>query len=56
MVPEIRSETDIFSHFLPFNPHNDPENPNFEKMKQLTGDIIFLHTCTINEHHMMYDS
>ena len=58
MVPEIRSETDrIFSHSGPFFAHlppNDSENQNFETMKKMPGDIIFLHMCTINEDLMIY--
>ena len=60
MVPEICRATDrIFSHFGPFFallPPNNPENPNFEKMKKTPGDIIILHKCTTNDNHMMYDS
>ena len=41
-------------HFLPFYSNENPENQNFEKMKQTPGDII-LHMCTINDNHMMYD-
>ena len=36
-----------FSHFgpfLPFDPPNNPENQNFEKMKKIPGDII-IYTC-----------
>ena len=46
----------VLGHFLPFNPHNDPKNQNFEKMKKIPGDIILLHMCIINEDHMKYDS
>ena len=49
----------IFCHFEPFfalSPPNNPENQNFEEMKQIPGDIIILHLCTINETHMMYAS
>ena len=42
--------------FCPFYPPNNPENQNFEKMKETPGDIIILHMSTINENHMMYDS
>ena len=47
-----------FFHFLPFHtsPPNNPENPNFEKMKQKPGDIIILHKCTINDNHMIHGS
>ena len=58
MVPEIQSMTDrIFCHldcFLPFYPHNNPKNQHFEKLKRLSGVIIILHMCTINDIHMMY--
>ena len=37
-------------------PSKNPKNPNFEKMRQLPGDIIILHMCTINDNHMMYGS
>ena len=60
MVPEIWSQTDrIFCHFGPFFtliPSNDSENQNFEKLKGMTGDIIILHMCIINDNHMMYGS
>ena len=52
-------QTDFFvilGYFLPFLPPNNPENQNFEKMKETPGDIIILHMSTINENHMMYDS
>ena len=47
MVPEKQSATDrIFCHFGPFffllTPLNCPKNQNFEKMKKMPGDIIFL--------------
>ena len=60
MVPEIWSATNtIFCHFRLFfalYPPNNPENQNFEKSKKITGDIITLHMCIINENHMMYGS
>ena len=34
----------------------DPENENFEKMKNTPEDIIILQMCTKNESHMMYGS
>ena len=36
--------------------HSNPENHNFEKMKQAPGDAIILHMCTKNHNHMMYAS
>ena len=39
---------------MPFYPHTDPENQNFEKMKKTPGDIIILQMSTINDSHMMY--
>ena len=39
MVPEIRSERQNLCYFCPFNPNN-LENQNFEKMKQVCGDVI----------------
>ena len=60
MVLEIWSAADkMFCHldrFLPIYPTHNPKNQNFEKMKKITGDIIILHMCTINENHMMYGS
>ena len=49
-VPEIQSETEFFAtlaHFLPCypSPPNNPENQNFEKMKQTSGDVIILNLC-----------
>ena len=49
----------IFCHFgpfLPFYPSNNLKNQKFEKMKNTPKDIIILHTCTINDNHMMYGS
>ena len=46
----------ILDNFLPFYPTNNPENQNFEKMKNKPRYIIILHKCTINENHMMYGS
>ena len=46
----------ILGHFLHFYLPNNPENQNFEKIKQTPGDIIILHKCTINDNHMMYGS
>ena len=60
MVPEISSTTDkFFCHFGPFftlSPPNNPKNQNFEKMNKISGDIIILHRCTINDNHMMHGS
>ena len=36
----------ILSHFLPFDPPNNPKNQNFENMKKASGDVIILHMCT----------
>ena len=46
----------ILDHFLPFTPSNNPENENFEKMKNIPGDIITLYTCTRNKNHILYGS
>ena len=63
MAPEIWSVTNIiFSDFglylalLLLHPLNGPENQNFKKLKKVLGDIIILHTCTINNNPMMYGS
>ena len=66
MVPEIWSATDrIFCHFGLFSallppPHPPPLNnlkhQIFEKMKKTPVDIIILHKCTKNDHHMTYGS
>ena len=45
-----------FGPFLPSDPPNNLENQNFEKMKNMPGDIIILHLCTTNDNHMMYGS
>ena len=45
-----------FDHFLPFYPHNNPKNQNFERLKKTHGDIIILHKCTRNTDHMLYYS
>ena len=59
MVREIWSVTDkfffsILDRFLLFYPPNNPKNQNFEELKKVTGGIIILHTCTINDDHMTY--
>ena len=47
----------ILDHFLPFYCPNNPKNQNFEKLKKnKSGDIIILHNCTKNHHHMLYCS
>ena len=46
----------IFNCFLPFYCPNNPKNQNFAKMKKLSGDIIILHRCNINDNNMMYGS
>ena len=46
----------FWTRFLPFYPLNNPKNQNFEKMKKITGDIIILHMCNINDNRMMYGS
>ena len=35
-------------------PPKNPKNQNFEKMKQVTVDIIILHMCTKNHNHMRH--
>ena len=54
MVSEIWSV--ILDRFLHFYPSNNLKNQNFEKMRNTPKDIIILHTCTINDNHMMYGS
>ena len=60
MVSDIWSEQIelfiILDYFLPFNSPSNQENQKFEKMKNIPGDIIILHMCTINANHMMYGS
>ena len=46
----------ILKHFLHFYPSMDPENQNFEKMKNTPEDSIIWQMCTINDCHMMYGS
>ena len=47
----------ILGPFLPFDPHNNPKNQYFEKIKKKTPkDIIILHLCTTNDNHIMYGS
>ena len=60
-LPEIWSETAIiFWHFGPFflfYANDWPPKLKFGKnVKKVSGDIILLHMCTINEDHMMYSS
>ena len=60
MFPETWTTANRIScHFGPFFallPPMDRENQNFENMKLMSGDIIILHMCTINDNHMMYGS
>ena len=60
MFPEIWSTTDRischFGLFFALLPPMDRENQNFENMKLMSGDIIILHMCTINDNHMMNGS
>ena len=44
-----------FWTFLPFYPPNNPEDQNFEKMKNISEDII-LHMCNINGNHIINGS
>ena len=46
----------ILDYFLHFQPLNNPENQNFEKIKNMTGNIIILQKDTINDNDMMYGS
>ena len=48
----------ILDYFLPFYPHNNPENQNFENMKKKKNALIYYHflMCAINENHMTYGS
>ena len=53
--------TDInFCHsgllFALLYPPINPENQDFEKMKQTPEDIIILKMCTMNDNHTMYGS
>ena len=43
----------ILDNFLPSYPHNNPKNQNFEKLKNMPGDINILHKCTKNHDHML---
>ena len=45
-----------FGLFFILLPPSDPKNQNFEKRKNLSGDIIILHMCTRNYDQMMYSS
>ena len=60
-VPEIECMTDLIAishldYFFILLPPSDPKNQNFEKRKNLSGDIIILHMCTRNYDQMMYSS
>ena len=46
----------ILDRFLPFYPSNNQKIQNFEKMKKIPGAVIILHSCIINDNHMMYGS
>ena len=54
MVPEIQSKTDrTFYHFGPFFAPTNPGNQNFEKMKEVSGDVIISNMCTTNHDHII---
>ena len=44
----------FFSHFLPYNPTNNPKKQILKKWKKASGDIIILHKWTKNHDHMLY--
>ena len=46
----------ILDYLLPFYPPNNPNNQNFEKLKNKSGDIIIFHMCTMNDNYMLYGS
>ena len=46
----------LLGHFLPFYPSNNPEDENFEKMKNGYEDVMILYMCTKNHDHMVYTS
>ena len=47
----------FFALFSPPHAHNlPPPKKKIEKMKNLAGDIIILHICTINNNHLIYGS
>ena len=62
MVPEIWSATEFFlilDYFLLFyhpHPFKNPENQNFENMKDMLRDIVIIHKRTTNDNYMMYGS
>ena len=62
MAHKILSAADrIFCHFGQFFSPLNPEQPEKSKlkkkyMKKTPEDIIILHTCTINDNHVMYGS
>ena len=56
---DMEHDRQKFSNFGPFFALlllNNPENQNFEKMKETPGDIITLNKCTKNYNNMMYGS
>ena len=46
----------ILDHFLPFYLLTTQKIKNLKKFKEKPGDVIILHTCTINDNHVMYGS
>ena len=44
----------VLGHVLPIYSTNNPENPNFLKMKKTLEDIIILQMFTTNDDHKMY--
>ena len=56
MLLEVWNMTEFFvilGHFLPFHPTNNSKSQNFEKMKELPGDINILYKCNKNQDHML---
>ena len=45
----------VILSFFALLPHKNLKKKNFEKMKQIAGDINILHMCTKNHNHMMYN-
>ena len=50
-----QTEIGKYGSFFPLPPKSQ-KNQNFEKMKNIAGDIIILYKCTKNHNHMRYSS
>ena len=56
MVCNRQNVLSFWTVFALLPPSNNPENQNFEKLKNDAGAITILHKCTKNHDHVLYCS